>query len=572
MKNTFTKLLCLISLSVSQPFFSQTPTFNWAHAFTNDFNTKSSAVDANGNYYLAFNIGDGWGSSTNMDPNGSAYVSVISGQWSSVLAKYNSNGGFVWMKNFTHPSINSFPGVEIKSMVLGPANEMYLTGVFTGTFDFDLGPNTYTLSSPSVFNTFVLKLDSNGDFVWVQALSTTNGTDANQITLDSNNDIIVSGTFSGTQDLDPTAGTTTLTSQGVQDVYMIKLTSVGNFVYAKSFGSSSYDFSGPIATDASNNIYLTGRFSSSTGDFDPNAGSVSLVNNGGSDVFIVKLNSTGNLVYANSFGASSDDQINDLTIDNSGNVTLCGIVTGTSVDMDPTVNTFTYNIQGGSDSYVMQLNSSGNVNWVNILTGTGTENAITIAQNNTDILVGGAFSGSLDIVNTTTTSVLSTTLTTPYSDGFIMRFSTLGQYSWSNKFNADGQVLVQQLDLKSSGEIYTSGVFYGNADFDFSASTNTLTSVAGFLFISKYNGSLPTSIRQLEDGNLFNVFPNPNNGEFTIQSQNSDIITIINDLGQTIQTVELTQQNNFSYKVNSLPNGIYFLMGEKFKSKVIVTK
>lgn len=571
MKNTFTKLFCSVLLLFTQFVFSQIPTYNWAQSFSNDFYTKSSAIDANGNYYLAFNIGDGWGNSTNMDPNGSAYVNVINGQWTSVLVKYNSNGGFVWMKNFSQQSINASPGVEIKSMILSPTNEIYLTGVFVGTFDFDLGPNTYTLSSPSVFNAFVLKLDSNGDFVWARSLSTTNGTDANQITQDANNDIIVSGTFYGTQDLDPTAGTTTLSSHGAQDVYMIKLTSVGTFVYAKSFGSSSNDFAGPIVTDASNNIYLTGKFYSSTGDFDPNAGSVSLINNGGSDVYIVKLNSSGNLLYANSFGASSDDNVSDLTIDNLNNITLCGLVSGTTLDIDPTANTYTYNIQGGSDSYVMQLNSSGNLNWVNFLSGVGSENAVTISQNNIDIIVGGDFSGSLDVIGTTTTSALSTTLTTPSSDGFIMNFNTSGQYSWSNKFNSDGGFSVKHLDISSLGEIYSSGYFYGTADFDFTATTNTLTSVSQFLFISKYNGSLPTSVRQYDANALFKVFPNPNNGSFTIQSQKEDIVSFTNDLGQVIEMIELNQQNNFSYKVNYLQSGIYFLVGKTVKQKIIIT-
>ena len=90
-----------------------------------------------------------------------------------------------------------------------------------------------------------------------------------------------------------------------------------------------------------------------------------------------------------------------------------------------------------------------------------------------------------------------------------------------------------------------------------------------------YNDPNPATvgINEMSNNKSFvKVFPNPNNGEFVIQSQNSDVVNIVNDLGQTIQTVELTQQNNFSFKVNSLPSGIYFLIGEKIKSKVIVTK
>ena len=68
------------------------------------------------------------------------------------------------------------------------------------------------------------------------------------------------------------------------------------------------------------------------------------------------------------------------------------------------------------------------------------------------------------------------------------------------------------------------------------------------------------------------VFPNPNNGEFTIQSQIVDIINVTNELGQVIDTVELNQQNNFSYRVHDLNSGIYFLVGKTIKQKVIVSK
>ena len=70
----------------------------------------------------------------------------------------------------------------------------------------------------------------------------------------------------------------------------------------------------------------------------------------------------------------------------------------------------------------------------------------------------------------------------------------------------------------------------------------------------------------------FRVFPNPNNGDFSIQSQREDVVTIFNELGQVIETIELNQQNNFSCKVNSLPNGIYFVIGKTIKQKVIITK
>jgi hypothetical protein len=90
-----------------------------------------------------------------------------------------------------------------------------------------------------------------------------------------------------------------------------------------------------------------------------------------------------------------------------------------------------------------------------------------------------------------------------------------------------------------------------------------------------YNDPNPMSVGINENGltkNSISVFPNPNNGEFTIQSQMADVINVTNELGQVIEAVELNQRNNFSYKVTQLSSGIYFLVGKTIKQKVIVTK
>lgn len=85
--------------------------------------------------------------------------------------------------------------------------------------------------------------------------------------------------------------------------------------------------------------------------------------------------------------------------------------------------------------------------------------------------------------------------------------------------------------------------------------------------------SLCTGIQQLNvSSNSVIVFPNPNNGEFIIQSQKADVVNMTNELGQVIETIELNQQNNFSYHVNNLSAGIYFLIGKSIKQKVIVSK
>ena len=113
------------------------------------------------------------------------------------------------------------------------------------------------------------------------------------------------GSFQGTADFDPGAGTFNLTSAGDYDIFISKLDSSGNFVWAKSLGGTGYDVSYGIALDSGGNVYTTGSFSG-TVDFDPGAGTFNLTSAGTGDIFVSKLDSNGNFVWARSLGGTSD--------------------------------------------------------------------------------------------------------------------------------------------------------------------------------------------------------------------------------------------------------------------------
>lgn len=68
------------------------------------------------------------------------------------------------------------------------------------------------------------------------------------------------------------------------------------------------------------------------------------------------------------------------------------------------------------------------------------------------------------------------------------------------------------------------------------------------------------------------IYPNPNSGEFVIRAKEEDIITITNEIGQTLKTVKLNSENNYSATISGLANGIYFASGKKFKEKIVVMK
>ncbi|MCH2046242.1 MAG: SBBP repeat-containing protein, partial [Saprospiraceae bacterium] len=163
-------------------------------------------------------------------------------------------------------------------------------------------------------------------------------------------------------DFDPGAGTTNLSPVGSSDIFIQKLDASGNFLWAKSFGGSSSDQGNSIAVDAAGNVYTTGSFED-TVDFDPGAGTTNLSAIGGSDIFIQKLDASGNFLWAKSFGGSSSDWGSSIAVDASENVYTTGSFQDT-VDFDPGAGTINLISQGSLDIFVHKINQTTTVGLV----------------------------------------------------------------------------------------------------------------------------------------------------------------------------------------------------------------
>jgi hypothetical protein len=112
------------------------------------------------------------------------------------------------------------------------------------------------------------------------------------VAVDGLGSVYTTGSFDGTADFDPGAGTTNLTSLGGYDVFVLKLNSSGDLVWVKQFGGAFYDYSFSAAVDGSANVYTTGAFNG-TADFDPGVGTTNLAPSGGVDGFVTKLDASG---------------------------------------------------------------------------------------------------------------------------------------------------------------------------------------------------------------------------------------------------------------------------------------
>ncbi|HIN39159.1 MAG TPA: hypothetical protein EYM84_02670 [Flavobacteriales bacterium] len=214
-------------------------------------------------------------------------------------------------------------------------------------------------------------------FDWAKSVGGPSGF-GQSITTDLSGNVYVTGKFADTADFDPSVATYNLTSNGFWDIFVLKLDTGGNFIWATSMGEGYDDVGYGITTDASENVYVTGLFGG-TVDFDPGVDSFNLISNGAFDVFLQKLNANGNLIWAISLGAMDSDRSYCLTIDAGGNVLIAGAFNDT-VDFDPGVDTFNLiSTTWMRDAFILKLDSNANFLWAKSFGGPNLDEVKSIA-------------------------------------------------------------------------------------------------------------------------------------------------------------------------------------------------
>jgi len=327
-------------------------TMIWTHQFGGAYaEGQGVAVDASGNVYVTgsfLNTGD-------FDP-GTGTANMAAGEGTDAyVVKFSSSGTYAWARQFGGSHYLS--RTVGRDVAVDASGNVHITGYFTRTADFNFGAGTANLTSAGFEDTYVVKLNTSGTYVWARQFGGSDNDDGLDVAVDASGNIFVIGSFTGTADFDPDTGIANMTSLGNYDAYVVKLNSTGTYAWARQFGGSSSDYSYGGAVDASGNTYVTGSFGG-TADFDPGTGTANMTSSGAQDAFVVKLNSSGEYVWARQFGGSSEDSGNSVAVDSSGNVYVTGHFTGTA-DFDPGAGTVNLTSAGNYDAYVVKLGSSG---------------------------------------------------------------------------------------------------------------------------------------------------------------------------------------------------------------------
>jgi hypothetical protein len=534
-------IVFLISVILS-PILLVAQNVDWINSIGGDVSDDVRAVkiESNGNLILAghfegtvdFDSGPGINNLTSTDIR------------SYFILKTDSDGNFIWVKSISQ--------AQIEDLNIDPMGNVYITGEFSSTIDFDPGSGIYNLTSNGYYDVFVLKLDANGDFIWAKNIGGESHDVGQCIAVDSQGNIHVSGFFGNTVDFNPGTEIYDLTSNGHQDIYVLKLDAQGDFLWAKAMGSPGVglDMGLSVYVDNLGNVYTTGPFTQ-TVDFDPSENTYVLTSEGYEDVFIQKLNSDGDFLWARRIGGSSYDRSSTILSDGEGNVYIKGYYNHT-VDFDPGTNTYFLNSDESGKSFILKLDSEGNFDWA--MSTYAVIRALTFDISN-DIYFTGYFQDTVDfnpgpqVYNLISNGDL---------DGFVQKLTPNGDFIWAKNIGGVSYDYANGIALDNSGNIFVSGVYVETSDFN-TGDDITHTSNGGWdiYYLKFVNTAL--GIQDLQYANIL-IYPNPSNGMVNIDlgTLTDATVRVFNINGKLLYQKEHINASIHQFELNK-SKGLYLI-------------
>jgi hypothetical protein len=242
--------------------------------------------------------------SVDFDSGENSFLVTSAGNGDAFVLKLAPSGNFIWVRTFGASGLDKAP-----TLCLDPQSNVFISGWFVGSVDFDPGPDFRELvSTGDPFNLFLLKLSTDGDFSWVVHFAKTDNVFVREIASDQSGNIYAISALYGVVDFDPGEGVTELTSAGGSDVSIVKYSNSGNFIWARGVGGDNYEFPGGIVTNSDGEVFCCGSFRG-VADFDPGQGVYQLNSSDGwDDIFILKLSADGNLIWAEKTGGPGNNQ------------------------------------------------------------------------------------------------------------------------------------------------------------------------------------------------------------------------------------------------------------------------
>lgn len=360
---------------------------------------------------------------------------------------------------------------KIKAIELDQEQNIYIAGYFEGAVNFNPASRKVLTSAGRWSDLFLAKYDSTGKFIWVRQMGGVSKEICNDMALDKQGNIYLTGYFEGKTSFD-LSSSAHLKAVGDKDVFLLRYSSDGSYQWAKTFGSRGSDQGQSLAVDRQGDIVLTGSF-----EDELNFGTVKV--NAAKAMFLAKFNSQGQAKWAKSYdGQRSLDVGTSLALDEAGNIYISGHFSGQA-----NFNGTSLKTAGGDDIFVAKYNSSGTLAWAKRMGGRKDDRAATITvYKNEALYVSGRFKGNAAFGTQTMAAEGST-------DAFLLKYSLDGDFRWCRKIGGTSHEEGMALTTSEEGAVFLTGYFQGSTYFDAKQTIklSSLSIISSDIFLTKFD-------------------------------------------------------------------------------------
>ena len=521
----------------------------------------STFIDSKKNTYIS-----GYTGSIDFSVTVGALEVTKEGLYDAFVTKLDTTGNILWSTYY------GGQGDEYGYKVLvGSDDNPYLVGHTTSN-DLLVSANAYQSTNNGSYDSFILKLDTSGNFIWATYFGGTGGELTFAASIDNNDNIVIGGYSSSTNM--PTINAFQSTMAGALDAFVAKFDSSGALLWSTYCGGSNSEDVHALTTDNQNNVIITGESYSS--NFPTSVGAYQLNNKGNGDAYIVKYDANGNRIFSTYFGGANREDILGLTTDNLRNIYVTGY--SSSIDLPITGNNVYQPIKsGGNDAFVAKFSPLGQPTRSTFIGGAGDDRftAAAISSNNALYLAGYTSSSDFPLLGISYQSNNN-----GFSDGMYVRLDTTLTPTYSTYIGGASADYIYDVKVNSSQQLTFSGF---TSSLDFPVTVGVAQEIIGgqsdaFVFHTDSIFNLITNLPiDFTNPGLINVFPNPSSSSFSLNideyNANESFEIIIYSLdGKAVLKKKLyKKQTLVNWKLNTL-QGNYFLMILKNGSFFKMTK
>lgn len=468
------------------------------------------------------------------------------------LAKLNPKGKVLWLKNFGGIEADCYSG----GICIDANSNIYLTGNFKG--EISIGNSVY--KNNEWWDIFLLKLSNDGQLIWSRAFIGDGGNKTSSITNDKEGNIYITGYYSKNLTFDnyflegPTARS---------DLFVVKFNSNGNVIWAKSTRSNANIFGICIKNDNKGHLYLTGFMQDSV-YFDSHL----LVSSGFAQAYISKIDTySGEFIWAVGGGGDGWSEGNALAIDSEDNIVLSGWYRNEIYFGNNSVS------NGGDDNgpdniFIVKFDSTGRLIWIKTTEANKYSDINDITTNKKDeIFLTGNFNGILAIEDSVYQSKFIS-----FSDIFVLKFNKNGDFGWFKSFGADNRPRFYDKGFgitSFNNSLYITGMYSGDIWFD---EKFLYCNGGSDIFITKLSETNTDDTQR----NILLIYPNPSLDIINVKFKNPESIEyqlkVYNSLSYEIFSKDVLDSDEINIDLKNCPSGMYTLQFLNLENFSIINK